>query len=86
MRGRALWASSLALSLLLLGVLSRGTTAASTRALMASGGKSYQLHDHIQLFANKVGPFGSRALTRRWPTSPLLNCQLYSLAGFKTHP
>ena len=30
---------------------------------MASGSHVYQLHDKIKLFANKVGPFGSRAPT-----------------------
>ena len=65
MRGRACvvpW-RLLALSVLL-GTLCCGTTAASTRALMASGNHLYELHDKIKLFANKVGPFGSRASTR----------------------
>ena len=65
MRGRARmspWQLPLAL-LLGLSTLCCSTTAASTRALMASGSHVYQLHDKIKLFANKVGPFGSRAPT-----------------------
>jgi len=67
------WPLPLAL-LLLLSTLCCSTTAASTRALMASGSHVYQLHDKIKLFANKVGPFGSRAPTPPQPSPRPRQC------------